>query len=300
MPSNLLSETYLALPLSIWGPLILMLIMFTMGLSLTLDDFRAIGRRPAGMFAGLVLQLVALPLVGFALAAGMAPTSVVAVSLVILCASPGGPPSNLLTFLAHGDVALSISLTAVSSLVTVVTVPLLVNLALTTFAEAGTELALPVLPTMIQVFGLTGVPMLLGMAVFRFAPKLARRIQGPLSRGGLIALIGIFAMFCHAMWGALPQMIESAGPLSIVLLVVTLGMGYYGAKAVGLDATQCRTVAIEVGLQNCLLGFVIAFIILERPEYAVVPLVYLVVMNAGLLVYVVYAHFTYAKRSTAS
>jgi len=297
MPEDLLSTTYLALPLGVWGRMVLMAIMFTMGLSLTLDDFKAIVRRPAGVLTGLTLQLVVLPLVGFGLAAGMAPSSVVAVSLVVLCVSPGGPPSNLLTFIARGDVALSVSLTATSSLLTVVTIPFIVNLALRTFMGAEVALTLPVLPTMLQVFVLTGIPMLLGMVVFRFAPAWARRAQRPLSQLGLLVLVGIFAMFCHAMWPALPEMIESAGPLSVVLHALTLLVGYYGARLMRLGPAQCRTIAIEVGLQNCLLGFVIAFSLLRQPGLAVVPLVYLVVMNVGLLGYVLYAHFAFRGES---
>ncbi len=299
MNPNLLTETYLFLPLGIWGRIILMVIMFTMGLSLTVDDFRTLVRKPTGMATGLVLQLVALPIVGFMLAAGLAPSPVIAVSLVILCASPGGPPSNLLAFFARGDVALSIALTALSSLATVVTIPLVVNLALSTFMGSSPGLELPVLPTMIQVFGLTGVPMLLGMAVFGLFPAVARRIQQPLSRVGLVVLVVIFGMFSHAMWATLPQMLAEAGPLSALLLGLTLALGYYGAKAMGLGAPQRRTIAIEVGLQNCLLGFVISFLLLKRPELAIVPLVYLVVMNIGLLAYVLVLRVTGPQRAAA-
>ncbi|MEX1366269.1 MAG: bile acid:sodium symporter family protein [Nannocystaceae bacterium] len=298
MNEELLTSSYGPLPLGAWGGLILIVIMFAMGLSLRWRDFGLVFARPRAVLTGLALQLVVLPLLGFALASGMAPNSAVAIGIVLLCVAPGGPPSNLLTFLAHGDVALSVSLTAVSSLVTVFTIPLLVNLGLAVFGDGSATVSLPVVPSMARVFGITGVPMLLGMAVLRYAPGWAGRIQRPLTRASFVVLIVIFSMFCHAMWPWLGQMLEDAGVVALTLHVVTLGLGYFGAKAMGLRAGQCRTIAIEVGLQNCLLGFVIAFTMLGRAELAVVPMVYLVVMNVGLLVYVTYAHFAFRGQSS--
>lgn len=299
MSADLLSSTYAGLSLGTWGRMILLLIMFVMGLSLRWRDFMLVFRWPRAMLTGLFLQLVALPAIGFALAATVAPSASIAVGLVLLCVSPGGPPSNLLAFLARGDVALSVSLTAVTSLVTVVTIPVLVNLGLQWFGSGAGLVSLPALPAMVQVFGLTGVPMLLGMLVLRLAPGRAPRLQRQLSRVSLVVLVAIFAMFCHAMWPWLWDMCEQAGLLAVVLHMGTLALGYFGAKLVGLPAPQCRTIAIEVGLQNCLLGFVIAFSMLRRPELAVVPMVYLVVMNVGLLAYVIHARWAHSRHAEA-
>jgi len=293
MNDDLLITSYGPLPLGAWGGVVLVLIMFSMGLALRWRDFAMVFRRPRAMVTGLVLQLVLLPGLGFALAWVAAPTPAIAVGVVLLCVAPGGPPSNLLSLLAYGDVALSVSLTAVASLVTVFTIPVLVNVGLHVFSVGDASISMPVLPSMVRVFGLTGVPMLLGMAFLRYGPSWAPRIQTYVSRGAFVMLVVIFGMFCHAMWPSLGQMLAEAGWIAVALHGSTLALGYYGAKAMGLGPKQRRTIAIEVGLQNCLLGFVIAFTMLGRAELAVVPMVYLLVMNAGLLVYVTYANFKY-------
>ncbi|MEM0981965.1 MAG: bile acid:sodium symporter family protein, partial [Cyanobacteria bacterium P01_H01_bin.58] len=173
-PYHLMESGFLT---AVFLPLALFIIMLGMGLGLTLSDFHRILVEPKAVLLGLVAQLVMLPAVGFGLAMAFPLTPELAVGLIILAACPGGPTSNLLTYLAKGNVALSITLTAISSLITVFTIPLVVNLAMGTFLGEATALTLPFVTTVIQIAVITLVPVSLGMVLRAKAPQLAAQIE---------------------------------------------------------------------------------------------------------------------------
>lgn len=297
---DLLSVTYWGFSLGDLGRLSLVTIMFAMGLTLTPRDFSRIFVKPKAIVAGLALQILFLPAYAFLISWGLQLDHILAVGLVILAVSPGGAPSNLFTYLAYGDIALSVSMTAISGFITLVSIPVFVNLALWVFAaDSESIISLPVLPTIIQVFILTGLPVISGMLLFRFFPQGARVWQKRLSLIGLLMLLVIFVLFCHAMWDNLAYLVKTAGGVALLMNLSGLLAGYYIARGLGLPAAQCRTISIGVGLQNCLMGFVIAFVLLKRPELAAVSLVYLLIMMCSILTYTAYAHYR-LKPSTDS
>ena len=154
MQSNLLTTVLL--------PLALAIVMLGMGLGLMPADFRRVTRQPKAVAVGLICQMVLLPLLGVLLAVLIPMQPAIAVGLIILAACPGGPSSNLMTYLARGDVALSVTLTAMSSLLTVFTIPVIANLALQHFMGQQSAIALPVGSTMLQIFLITLLPIAIG------------------------------------------------------------------------------------------------------------------------------------------
>jgi BASS family bile acid:Na+ symporter len=173
MESNFLTSVFL--------PLALFVIMLGMGLGLKIDDFKRVFTEPKGVLVGLIAQLLLLPLVGFGLATLFPLSPELAVGVVILATCPGGSTSNLMTYLAKGNVALSITLTAISSVITVLTIPLIINVAMRHFLEAETTLQLPFVKTVIQIAVITLVPISIGMALHRYAPKFAATAEKSVS-----------------------------------------------------------------------------------------------------------------------
>ena len=169
MESNFLTAVFL--------PFALFIIMLGMGLGLTVKDFTRIFVEPKAVIIGLIAQLIIVPVVGFLLAIFFPLSPELAVGVVILAACPGGPTSNLVTYLVKGNVALSITLTAISSLVTVFTIPLVVNLAMQQFMTESVALQLPFLKTVIQIAVITLIPVSLGMLTHHYAPTLAATIE---------------------------------------------------------------------------------------------------------------------------
>ena len=161
-------------------PLALAIMMLGMGLSLVPEDFRRITRYPKAVAVGVVCQIVLLPLIGALIALVVPMQPELAVGLIVLAVCPGGPSSNLVTYLAKGDVALSVTLTAFSSIITVFTIPLFTNLALQHFLGERAAIALPIGSTMLQIFLITLLPTAIGMAIRHQFPGSARRLEKPM------------------------------------------------------------------------------------------------------------------------
>ncbi|MEB3317939.1 MAG: bile acid:sodium symporter family protein [Cyanobacteriota bacterium] len=277
MESNLFTTVLL--------PLALASIMLGMGLGLVPEDFRRIGRDPTAVIAGTLSQMVALPLIGALIVWWVPMPPAIAVGLLVVAICPGGPSSNLITYLAKGDVALSVSLTALSSLLTVVTIPVLANLALRVLMGAEAAIALPLGTTMVQILLITLVPIAGGMALRQRWPATALRLERQVSRlaVGLLALIILLLLVREG--GKLPEFIWKVG-LGVVLLngLGTLA-GYGTGRLLGLPVAQQISLAVEVGIQNCTLAIAITAGLLRDPEMAVPAALYGLWMNvSGLAV----------------
>lgn len=272
MQSSLLTSVLL--------PLALGSVMLGMGLGLVPDDFRRIGRDPKAAVVGTLAQLVLLPLIGALLVWALPMPAPIAVGLMVLAICPGGPSSNLITYLAKGDVALSVSLTAISSLITVVTIPVLANQALRMLMDAEAQISLPIGSTMLQILLITLVPTALGMALRQRFPALALRLEAQVSRLAAALLGLIILLLLIKEGGRLPGFIFKVG-LAVVLLngLATLA-GYLTGRLFGLPLAQQICLAIEVGIQNCTLAIAITAGLLGNPEMAVPAAVY------GLWMYV--------------
>jgi BASS family bile acid:Na+ symporter len=266
-------------------PLALAIIMLGMGLGLTPEDFRRIARNPKAMAVGTFSQMVVLPLIGVLIVWLVPMPPPIAVGLLVVAICPGGPSSNLITYLAKGDVALSVSLTAFSSLLTVVTIPVLANLALRVLMGAQTEFQLPLGSTMLQILLITLVPTACGMALRQRWPATARRLERHVGRLAVVLLAVIILLLLVREGDKLPVFIWKAG-LGVVLLngLGTLA-GFLSGRLLDLPVRQQICLAVEVGIQNCTLAIAITAGLLRHPEMAVPAALYGLWMNVmGLAV----------------
>lgn len=250
METSLLTAVFL--------PLALFIIMLGMGLGLTLNDFQRIFVEPKGVALGLGAQLIMLPLVGFGLASVLPLTPELAVGVMILAACPGGPTSNLVTYLARGNVALSITLTALSSLVTVFTIPLVVNWGMVQFLGAGTDLQLPFLTTVLQIAVITLIPVSLGMTLHHYAPQFAATVEKWVKWLALVFLGLIIAALLIKERANVLGFFLQVGWVTLLLVVLTMALGYGLAKLAQLDDRSATAITVEVGIQNGTLAIAIA------------------------------------------
>lgn len=265
---------------TIFLPLALFVIMLGMGLGLTVGDFRRVVQQPKGVAVGLVAQLALLPLVGLGLAHVFPLSPELAVGVVLLSACPGGPTSNLMTYLARGNVALSITLTALSSLATVFTIPLVVNVALGQFMDTATDLRLPLVATMVQIAVITLVPVSLGMVVHKLAPAVAARLERGVKWLSL-AFLGLIIVGLLARERAnVASFFVQVGWVTLTLLVVTMALGYGLARLLRLNHPSATAITVEVGIQNGTLAIAIAStpIFLNRPTMAIPAAIYALLM----------------------
>jgi len=269
MEQNILTAVFL--------PLALAFIMLGMGLSLTLDDFKRIFVYPKGMIVGLCAQLMVLPLIGFLLIIAFGVTGTMAVGIMILAACPGGPTSNLITHLAKGDIALSISLTSISSVLTVVTIPIIVNYSILYFGEEG-SVTLPVLQTIGQIMGVTLIPVAIGMSIRKLRPQLSFAAERPfkIASGIFFTLILLAAIFKERE--NIVSYFMLVGPITTLLNLATMGVAIILAKLFLLPVNQQIAISIEGGIQNGTLGIMIAATLLNNSAMTIPIVIYSLIM----------------------
>lgn len=270
MQSSVLTELFL--------PFSLAVIMFGMGLSLCVEDFKRILIYPKAVAIGLLNQLVILPIIAFGIANWFDLPAELAVGLMILAVCPGGATSNLITHLAKGDAALSITLTAFSSVITVFTIPFLVNYSIGYFIPGGEAQQLEVVGTVVSVLVITIIPVALGMLVFAKAPKLAARLDLPFRRiSALFFVVIVLAAVLKEKENLVRYFVE-AGPAALSLNVATLALSFGIARLVKLPFRQGLTIAIESGIQNGTLGITIAATLLMNSVMTIPSAIYSLIM----------------------
>ncbi len=265
----------------------LIIIMFGMGLSLSMRDFAAVFLRPKAIIIGLVCQLIVLPIVGFTLIKIFTLQPDIAIGVIILAACPGGPTSNLITHLANGDTALSVSMTTACSLITLLTIPFIVNLGLQEVLGAGTSIQLNILQTILQVFIIVIVPVALGMLLKSKRPIFSLRMQKPVKRASGIFFVVVLLAVIIKESELLFSSLDEAGLVSLSLNLVTMAIGYGLGYLFKLSLKQRISITIEGGIQNGTLGISIATILLNNTAYAIAPAVYGIIMflTAGLFIF---------------
>jgi len=262
----------------IFLPLALFIIMFSLGLGLRPADFRRVVAQPRDFLLGIVSQLVLLPLVAFAIALTWAPAPALAVGLMIIAAAPGGVTSNLLTRYAGGDVALSVTLTAVTSLAAIVTVPVVVVLALGHFVGAGAAPDISMAGIAVRMFAIVAVPVALGMWVRAVRPSLAQRWEGAI---GLLSAVLFAIVVAAALWVELdniPAYFAAAGVAALALNVTMMAVAFWGPMLLGCARPQRIALSLECGLQNGTLAIVVVTTLGLEPAYAMPAAIYSLLM----------------------
>ena len=269
MSGELLKQ--LALPIALFA------VLFGMGLSLVPADFLRVVRRPKAKIVGLTCQLLLLPTVAFLLALLFRLPGELAVGLMVLAACPGGATSNVITHLSKGDTALSVSLTAVSSMVCVFTIPWIIRWSMDWFLGAGADVALPFWKTLGQLALVTILPIICGMTVRHLRPAWADRLERPANIFSLVFLALIIAA-AVAREKDLAHQFVVAGPAAITLNIVMMLLGFAAGWLSGLPRNQRVTLAIETGIQNGTLALGITLGLLDSARIAMPSVVYCLFM----------------------
>jgi bile acid:Na+ symporter, BASS family len=255
----------------------LAIVMFGLGLSLRLGDFKRLLGQPRAVTVALLLQVVLLPAAcwGIALAFKLSPLH--AVGLMLLAASPGGISANLFSHLFGGNVALNISLTAVNTLLSIVSLPLIANAAIQHFAGGG-QLVPVQLGKLMEVVALVLLPVLLGMAAATRWPGFAARMEKPVKVFSAAVLATVTVLAIAKEWAALVGSFAQLGPAVLAFNLLSLGAGYTLSRAVGLAKPLAIAVGYEIGIHNATLALFIALNVLGSFEAALPAAVYSVVM----------------------
>ena len=258
-------------------PLALGVIMFGLGLGLTGEDFRRVARYPRAVLAGLGLQTLLLPWVAFGLARGFGLSPELAVGLMLLAASPGGATANIYSHLARGDVALNISLTAINSLLCLLTLPLILDLSLEYFLGAGRYVPPPT-RKVIEVAVIIVLPVLLGMLVRASAAGFAARAEKPLRLLSVLVLALLIAAAVGKEWQALATSFAAVGLACLLFNLASMAVGYTAPLALRLPRRQATAIAMEIGIHNGTLAIFIALNVLGNAAMSIPAAVYSLLM----------------------
>lgn len=266
-------------------PVSLAFIMFSLGLGLTPPDFARIVRQPRALIVGALCHFVLLPLACFAMLKVAGIGGAFAVGFMILAACPTGTTSNLLTYIARGDVALALSFTAVASVLTIFTLPLIVAFSLQHFMGTAQAVQAPVGPMMAQVFAMLGLPVALGMFARHRWTAWALRFEPKATKVATVLFILIVLAAVGKGWKLLVDNFTTLAPFAIVLNLSMLACGFLVAWLVRLSRRQSVTLGIETAVQNATLALVVASSVLQQDAMAIPGALYGILMYAGGLAF---------------
>lgn len=258
-------------------PVALGIIMFGLGLTLTLGDFSRVLKHPKAVFIALVCQLLVLPAICFGLVLAFQLPPLLAVGMMMLAASPGGTTANLYSHLFRGDVALNISLTAVNSVIAVITLPLITNFAIWYFQPFNDQLGLQ-WSKALEVFAIVLGPVILGMIVRRLWPAFADRMDKPVRIASVVILVVVIAGAVVSNWQLLVDNFLGLALITILFCLISLAIGFWVPKLFGVTEREAIASSFEIGIHNATLAIVIAQTVLNSMELSLPAAVYGVLM----------------------
>jgi len=258
-------------------PIALGIIMLGLGLSLTLDDFKRVTKYPKAMTIALVCQMLVLPLLCFFIAKFSGITPALCVGLMLLAASPGGATANLYSHLSNGDVALNISLTAINSVLTLFTLPFIVNLSMEYFLGAGQYIPLP-FSKVVEVFAIVLLPVTLGMMIKNKAPQFAGKMDKPVKVVSALLLIVIIISVTLREKQLLIDNFEQLGMPVLLFNVLSLAAGFYIPLLFKVERKQAIAIGMEIGIHNGTLAIFIALNVINDSTMSLPPAIYSLLM----------------------
>ncbi len=269
-------------------PLSLAIIMLGMGMTLIPADFTRIVTYPKAVLVGLTNQLVFLPIIGFSLAIAFDLDPTMAVGIMILACCPGGPTSNLITQICNGNIALSVTLTAIASFASIVTIPIVLSMALDYFGSgSGVVIKLPIMDTVLQILVITVIPISIGMLIRKYRPNFAKRMERPMRIASTVIFILVFIAVMAANFELMGKAMQRVGLVTLLLNIGTMGIGYLTARLFSLKLKNAISISVESGIQNGTLAFVIATTILNNVEMGIPTVAYAIWMflTGGILMW---------------
>ena len=255
----------------------LALVMFGLGLSLATQDFTRLLKHPKAVAVALLLQIVVLPALCFALIVAFDLPPLFAVGMMLLAASPGGISANLFSHLFGGNVAMNISLTAINTVLSIVTLPVISNWAINHFAKTGQVVPLQ-FGKVAEVIFIVLVPVLIGMGVRRWKQAFAMRAEKPMKIFSAVVLAVVAVGAIAKEWSSLTETFAVIGPVVVGFNVLSLLAGYYMSRATGLDKSMATAISFEIGIHNSTLAIFIALAVLNDFQLALPAAMYSVSM----------------------
>ncbi|MCZ4324256.1 bile acid:sodium symporter family protein [Pseudomonas anguilliseptica] len=287
--------------LTLFLPIALGIIMLGLGLSLTLADFARVVKFPKPVLIGLACQLLLLPLVCFFLAKAFGLAPALAVGLMLLAASPGGTTANLYSHLAHGDVALNITLTAVNSVIAVLTMPLIVNLSLAYFMEG--DQALPLQFTkVVQVFVIVLGPVAIGIWIRSRFPGFAARMEKPVKIISALFLLIIIILAVVKDWQTFVDYAPLVGGAALAFNLISLAVGYWVPRLCKLSLRQSIAIGMEIGIHNGTLAIALALspMLLNNATMSIPAAIYSIIMFFTAAAFGWWVNFAHGKELKAN
>ena len=268
------------------APIALALIMLALGLGLTGQDFLRVAKQPKDFLVGLFCQLILLPIIAFLLLKIFNLPLEIALGVMIIAAAPGGVTSNVLTKFANGDVALSISLTAIISLISIISVPFIVfkSAELLEVAEISKEISM--IGISMKMFLVVTLPVLIGMLIRKFATNFVMSKSQLIERISVFLFVIVFAAIWVEEWENIMGYIKQAGLITLVLNIVMMFIGYYVAKFLASGVSQRKSISLECGLQNGTLAVFVASQLFTEITYLIPTATYAIVMFLTSIIYV--------------
>ena len=268
------------------APLGLALIMLGLGMSLTVKDFIRVINFPKDFFVGFVCQMLVLPIIGFTLIKLLNTPIELALGVMIIAAAPGGVTSNVLTKFADGDVALSISLTAIISLISIISVPFIIFLSIDLLNITYVEREISMIGISLKMFFVVTIPVLLGMIIRYFAEDFILKNVLLIQRLSIALFVLVFVSIYIEEWDKIVSFITRAGLIALVLNIVMMIVGFYVAKFFASGIAQQRCISLECGLQNGTLAVFVSTQLFDEMVYIVPTAAYALIMMVTSLIFV--------------
>ena len=268
------------------APLGLALIMLGLGMSLTVKDFIRVIKFPKDFFVGFVCQMLVLPIIGFTLIKLLNTPIELALGVMIIAAAPGGVTSNVLTKFADGDVALSISLTAIISLISIISVPFIIFLSIDLLNITYVAREISLIGISLKMFFVVTIPVLLGMIIRYFAEDFILKNVLLIQRLSIALFVLVFVSIYIEEWNNIVSFITRAGLIALVLNIVMMIVGFYVAKFFASGVAQQRCISLECGLQNGTLAVFVSTQLFDEMVYIVPTAAYALIMMVTSLIFV--------------
>jgi len=268
------------------APIALAIIMLGLGASLTLSDFSRVIKNPKDFFIGFVCQLFVLPLVAYLLIIILKVPTEMALGVMLIAAAPGGVTSNVLTKFADGDVALSVTLTAFMSLVSIISVPIIVALAIDLFEISYVAKEISMIGISLKMFFVVTVPVIIGMIIRHLTGDLMIRNLKIIQRSSIALFFVVFAAIYIEEWNNIVSFLTRAGTIALILNVVMMIVGFYVAKFFASGVAQQRAISLECGLQNGTLAVFVGTQLFDNVVYMVPTAAYALIMLATASIFV--------------
>ena len=268
------------------APIALALIMLALGLGLTGQDFLRVVKQPKDFIVGLICQLILLPIIAFILIKIFNTPLELALGVMIIAAAPGGVTSNVLTKFANGDVALSVSLTAIISLMSIISVPFIVFMSADLLEISNISKEISMIGISMKMFLVVTLPVLLGMVIRKFATIFITSKTQMIQRISIILFVIVFAAIWVEEWENIMSYIAQAGAITLVLNIVMMLTGYYVAKFLASGVAQRKCISLECGLQNGTLAVFVASQLFSDITFLIPTAAYALIMFITSLIFV--------------